>query len=90
MISNSPDSSVNVFHIHFHFQENISAETVILTTFQAFGGATKKVVWGAFYLFIILFAATGALAWIYTKQIKQWVFLPQYIVFTATKYTWFF
>lgn len=43
MISNSPDSYINVFHIHFHFQENISAETVILRTFQAFIGATTGV-----------------------------------------------
>lgn len=39
MISNSLDSSINVFHIHFHFQENISASTVILRTFGAFKGA---------------------------------------------------
>lgn len=37
MISNSPDSSVNVFHIHFHFQESISAETVVQRTFKASG-----------------------------------------------------
>lgn len=37
MISNSPDSSINVFHIHFHFQESISAERVIPRTFKALG-----------------------------------------------------
>lgn len=60
MISNSPDSYINVFHIHFHFQENISAETVILRTFQAFIGAKTgvrsffppqyfEVIWGVPY-----------------------------------------
>lgn len=37
MISNSPDSSINVSHIHFHFQESISAETVVQRTFKASG-----------------------------------------------------
>lgn len=38
-ICNSPDSSIGAFHIHFHFQENISAETGILGTFAgAFRG----------------------------------------------------
>lgn len=43
MIRNSPDSYINVFHIHFHFQENISAETVFLRTFQAFRRANTGV-----------------------------------------------
>ena len=34
MISKSPDSSINVIHIHFYFQENIFAETGILRTLQ--------------------------------------------------------
>lgn len=54
MISNSPDSYINVFHIHFHFQENISAETVILRTFQAFRKAPKT---GMKSLIPALFAA---------------------------------
>lgn len=37
MISNSPDSSISVFHIHFDFQESISAETVIQRTLKASG-----------------------------------------------------
>lgn len=36
MISNSPDSYINMVHIHFHFQENISAETVIFQNFPSF------------------------------------------------------
>lgn len=39
-ICNSPDSSIGAFHIHFHFQENISAETGILGTFA---GAFRRV-----------------------------------------------
>lgn len=35
MISNSPDSYVRVFHIHFHSEENISADPVVLRTFEA-------------------------------------------------------
>jgi hypothetical protein len=41
MISNSPDSPINAFYIHFHFQENISAATVILCTFQAFNATPQ-------------------------------------------------
>lgn len=48
MISISPDSSIGVFHIHFHFQENISAETVILRTFQVLSEAPKTDVMGFF------------------------------------------
>lgn len=33
MISNSPGSYANVFHIHFHFQDIISIEKEILSTF---------------------------------------------------------
>lgn len=54
MISNSPDSYTDVFHIHVHFQENISAETVILRTFQAFSGTPKTGVRRFFSTFFLV------------------------------------
>lgn len=52
MISISPDSYINMFHINFYFQENISAETVILRTFQVFREAPKTDVKSFFTTFL--------------------------------------
>lgn len=74
MISNSPGSYTDVFHIHFHFQENISAETVILRTFQAFRGAPKN--WSEEGFYTTLFCGDSGS---HIEQLQTMISL-QYIV----------